>query len=47
MITCQGDWHRFWLPFLWYRRCSAMLSTAPTVEFMGWSEWRFSLRTPR
>lgn len=46
MITQRSDWKRIG-PFLWYRRCSAMLSTMPTVEFMGWWEWRLSLRAPR
>lgn len=46
MQTVRDSWKRTWVPFLWVRRCSAMLSTMPTVEFMGWDEWRWSRRMP-
>jgi hypothetical protein len=46
MQTVRSSWKRTWAPFLWVRRCSAMLTTAPTIEFLGWWEWRASIMTP-
>ena len=46
MKTIRDNWRRTWVPFLWVRSCSAVMSTAP-IEFMVWDEWRLSLRMPR
>lgn len=46
MKIIRQDWRETSIPFVWSRGWSAMMDTAPTVEFISGRNWAVSLWKP-